>query len=105
MSILSILIGPPTNIILYVPNSRSLSISWDIPADPEDRHGSVVLSLITCESKGTLSTVTGFGTGTDRNFTLDGLYPDSNYNCCISLQTTLANSSAICQSAQTPQDG
>ena len=98
-------LGPPTNITLYAFNSRSLSISWDIPADPEERHGDVVLTSIVCEAEGTQATITGFGIGIERSIILGGLSPHSNYNCCILLQTTLANSSAVCQNAQTPQDG
>ena len=31
--------------------------------------------------------------------------PYSTYNCCVSLQTTQANSTAVCQQQRTPEDG
>ena len=99
------LAGPPINVTLYTANSRTLTISWDIPADPEERHGTVVLTSVICDSEGMLGSITGYGVGIERYVTFDGLFPYSNYNCCISLQTTLANSSVICRMAQTPEDG
>lgn len=37
--------------------------------------------------------------------TLDELLPFTMYNCCVSLQTTLANSTEVCQQEMTPEDG
>ena len=40
-----------------------------------------------------------------REVELVSLTPYNTYNCCVSMETTLANSSAVCQAARTPEKG
>ena len=98
--------GPPANIVINITSSRILIFSWDVPADPKQRHGTVVLSSITCEAERTSGhRFSGYSFGNERTATLDGLIPYNTYNCCVSVRTTLATSPSVCQNARTPEDG
>ena len=95
--------GPLTNVTLTAINSRSLTFSWYNPADSEGRHGDVLRYPITCVSEE--NTLSAYGRSDGREFMLEGLAPYSTYNCCVSIQTTLANSSVVCLTVQTPEEG
>lgn len=98
--------GPPVNILLNPTTSRSLTFYWDSPANLSQRHGNVVCYTITCDSEEHPGyTFSIYRLGSEREVVLDRLLPYNTYNCCVSIQTTLANSSAVCQKAQTPEEG
>lgn len=100
------LLGPPTNVVINITSSRILTFSWDVPGDPKQRHGTVVVTSITCEAEGTSGhSVSGYSFGDERTATVDGLLPHNTYNCCMSVRTTLATSPSVCQSTRTPEDG
>ena len=92
--------------MINITSSRILTFSWDLPADPKQRHGTVILTSITREAEGTSGHgVSGYSFGDESTATLDGLLPYSTYNCCVSVRTTLATSPSACQNARTPEDG
>ena len=72
------------------------------------RHGDLVHYTITCYSEehpGYIFTMILTPTGDRREEVIDGLLPYNTYNCCISVQTTMANSSVVCQQAPTLEEG
>lgn len=94
-------IGPPVNISIVSPSSRSLIVSWDSPDHPDQLHGNIISYSITCD---TITTnVPASEEAMDVLF--DGLLPYTTYNCCVSMEATIANSSAACQEGVTLEEG
>ena len=91
--------GAPVNISITSSSSRSLTVSWDSPDDPDQLHGNILSYTITC---GALSTS---NVPASKDVSFDGLLPYSTYNCCVSMETTKANSSAACQEGTTLEEG
>ena len=96
--------GQPRNVTINITSPQRLTFSWSSPIDFDTRHGSVISYTITCSSEldQGINSVT---LGETQEADIEGLLPHNSYNCCLSLQTTLANSSSVCQQVQTPQDG
>lgn len=87
-------------------NSQSLTLSWELPLVFFERHGTVVHFQVQCESEeNTEHGIIIYSPHNVREVELVSLTPYNTYNCCISLQTTLANSSLVCQVARTPEKG
>ena len=98
--------GPLINVTLSPTSSRTLTFSWHPPIDPKRRHGDVLRYPIVCVSEDNPgSTFAAAGQSDDRELVLQGLLPYNTYNCCMSVQTTLANSSAVCKKARTLEEG
>ena len=100
--------GPPINVAITSRTSQSLTFTWQSPVDPNGRHGDFVRSPVVCYSDdNSRQTTTAYGRSADNQvtFEVEALMPYSYYNCCVSVETTLANSTGVCQSTQTPQDG
>ena len=95
--------GPLSNLSLTA-TSRSLTMTWNNSHSyTEERHGQFVAYLIKCCSEGRCASVLDLESHTQA--TLDELLPFTMYNCCVSLQTTLANTTEVCQQKLTPEDG
>ena len=87
-------------------SSRSLRLSWKLPLGFNERHGTVVHYPIQCISEENPEHIINIYNPRDmREVELDRLIPYNTYNCCVSVQTTLANSSVVCQAARTPEEG
>ena len=93
--------GPPINISVFSPSSRKLIVSWDSPDDPEEIHGNILSYTIVCGAS-----ITNIPTSEEvMEMLFDGLLPFTPYNCCVSMETTKANSSAACQKGVTLEEG
>ena len=95
--------GTPTNVSLAARSSQSLMMGWNSPTYLEDRHGSFIAYIVKCQSEGGAIATYRFG-----NVTLviiDQLLAFQVYNCCVLLQTTMANSTETCQQQRTAEDG
>ena len=95
--------GSPGNVSLNARSSRSLSLTWTSPANLKEKHGSFVAYSVKCWSKGQITAAYKLENVTQ--VIIDQCLPFSTYNCCVSLQTTQANSTAMCQQQRTPEDG
>ena len=93
------------NVTLEAGGSRWLTMAWELPTLGLS-HGSFIAYYIECQSKGVFI-LTNY-TITLENVTqteINNVAPFTTYNCCVSLQTTQANSIAICQQQRTPEEG
>ena len=90
--------GAPVNISVSSPSSRSLTVIWDTPDDPDQLHGNILSYTITC---GALTS----NVPASEDVSFDGLLPYTTYNCCVSMETTKANSSAACLEGTTLEEG
>ena len=99
----TVLKGSPGNVSLNARSSRSLSMTWTSPANLKGKHGSFVAYAVKCWSKGQATAAYKLSNVTQVN--IEQCLPYSTYNCCVSLQTTQANSTAVCQQQRTPEDG
>ena len=95
--------GSPANVSLYARSSRSLSMIWTSPANLKEKHGSFVAYIVECWSEG--QTTATYELANVTQVIIEQCLPYSTYNCCVSLQTTQANSTAVCQQQSTPEDG
>ena len=95
--------GPPVNVTAFSPNSRSLIVAWDSPADPEGIYGVILTYSVTCGANFSIIISDIDVEVTDALF--DGLLPYTSYNCCVSMVTTKASSSAACQEGTTLEEG
>lgn len=96
--------GPPANITVVSPSSRSLTVTWSPPVNLERMHGVIVSFTVKCGSFNTSSN--------DRLSSIEiikvsfsGLLPYTSYNCCVSVKTTIANSSVVCHEGTTLEEG
>ena len=106
MNIIFFHTGHPRNVTLSAMNSRNLILSWELPLVFLEKHGTVVRFPIQCESEEDVEhSINVYGPPNVREVELVSLTPYITYNCCISIQTTLANSSVVCQAARTPEKG
>ena len=81
-------------------------MSWNFPVNFSERHGDVVSSPITCNSQENPRRIISVSAEGDlRETVIESLVPYNTYNCCLSIMTTLANSSMVCRQAQTPEAG
>lgn len=80
-------------------------MGWNSPAYLEDRHGSFVTYVVTCQSEGEIISANGYRFGNVTQVIIDELLPFQTYNCCVLLQTTMANSTEACQEQETPEGG
>ena len=78
-------------------------MTWNSPTDFKESHGSFVAYTVECWSKGQATAVYRLENVTQ--VIVDQCLPAITYNCCVSLQTTLANSTAICQLGKTLEEG
>ena len=76
---------------------------WNSPTYLEDRHGSFIAYAVTCQSEQEIPSNYRFGNLIQ--VTIDQLHPFQTYNCCVLLQTTMANSTETCQQQDTSEDG
>ena len=95
--------GSPESVSLNARSSRSLSMTWTSPANLNVKHGSFVAYAVQCWSKG--QTTAAYKLANVTQVLIEQCLPYSAYNCCVSLQTTQANSTAVCQQQRTPEDG
>ena len=95
--------GAPTNVSLSTRSSQSFSVAWNSPTYLEDWHGSFIAYIIKCQSEETETSTYRFGNLTQ--VTVNQLNPFQVYNCCVLLQTTMANSTETCQQQETSEDG
>ena len=96
-------IGSPGNVSLNARGSRSLSMTWTSPTNLKEKHGSFVAYTVKCWSEG--QTTASYKLANVTQIIIEQCLPFSMYNCCVSLQTTQANSTAVCQQQSTPEDG
>ena len=78
-------------------------MSWNPPTYLENRHGPFIAFIVKCQSEG--EAVSTYTFGNETLVTIDRLLPYQTYNCCVSLQTALANSTETCQQQRTAEDG
>ena len=95
--------GTPTNVSLATTSSHSLTMSWNSPTYLEDRHGSFIAYIVKCQSE--RGEIYNYSFGNVTLVTMDRLLPFQLYNCCVSLQTAMANSTETCQQQRTAEDG
>ena len=103
MCTFNIYAGTPTNVSLATRSSQSLTMSWNPPTYLEDRHGSFISYIVKCQSEG--GAITTFRFGNMTLVTIERLLAFQGYNCCVLLQTTMANSTETCQQQRTAEDG
>ena len=95
--------GTPTNVSLITRSSQSLMMGWNSPTYLEDRHGSFIGYIVKCQSEG--GAISTYRFGNVVLATIDQLLAFQVYNCCVFLQTTMANSTETCQQQRTAEDG
>ena len=95
--------GPPSNVSLIARSSRNLTMTWNSPTSFTEQHGLFVAYVVKCWSGEHLTTTSTLENVTQ--VTIDDCIPYQVYNCCVSLQTTLANSTEICQQQRTFEGG
>ena len=78
-------------------------MTWDPPTDLKQSHGSFIAYIVKCWSDGQATAVYNLENVTQ--VIVDHCLPFETYNCCVSLQTTLANSTATCQLGKTLEEG
>lgn len=78
-------------------------MSWDSSTYLEDRHGSFIAYVVMCQSEGEVTSTYRFGNLTQ--VIVNQLHPFQMYNCCVLLQTTMANSTETCLQEETSEDG
>ena len=93
------------NVTLEAGGSQTLTMAWELPTLGPS-HGSFIAYSIECQSEG-IFILTNY-TLRLQNTTqteIKNVAPFTVYNCCVSLQTTQANSTAICQEQRTLEGG
>lgn len=103
MHIVVMYTGSPSNVRLTALSSHGLNMTWDLPVNFSKNHGSFVAYTIRCLSRGQLTVEYTLGNITQA--TIDECLPYQTYNCCVSLHTTLGNSTEVCKLQRTLQDG
>ena len=80
-------------------------MAWELPTLGPN-HGSFIAYSIICQSEG-MFTLTDYTIWLENTTQaeINGLAPFTMYNCCVSLQMTQANSTAICQEQRTLEGG
>ena len=79
-------------------------MSWASSSYTEEKHGYFVAYAINCcAQEGHCTSI--FEQDNRTHIKMEGFLPFTTYNCCISLQTTLANSTEVCQEQMTLEDG
>ena len=100
--------GPPLNVTVFSPSSRDLAVTWDSPVDQDGVHGTITSYTVTCNAV-ISHTIDVQASEENINVTMevsfDELLPYTTYNCCVSMETTKANSSAACQEGLTLEEG
>ena len=96
-------VGSPRNVSLTAHSSRSLTMTWNLPMDLKEKHGSILSYKIKCW-QGEQPTVT-YSLGNVTQFIIGDCLPYKAYKCCVSLHTTLANSTEVCRQQRTLQAG
>lgn len=95
--------GPPANVLLSA-SSQGLIMSWDLPFNfSEERHGMLIAYTVKCYSEG--ETVSIYELQHETQVSMTDFLPNEAYNCCVSLQTSLAVSPHVCHQQTTPEDG
>ena len=95
------------NVTLEAGGSRWLTMAWELPTLGLN-HGSFIAYSIKCQSEGVFTLTNDTIIIMLQNVTqteINNVVPFTTYNCCVSLQTTQANSIAICQQQRTPEEG
>ena len=95
--------GPPSNVSLIVHSSQNLTLTWNSPTSFRGQHGLFVAYVVKCWSGERLTATYILENVTE--VIIDDCLPYQVYNCCVSLQTTLANSTEICQQQRTFEGG
>ena len=78
-------------------------MTWNSPTLIPERHGSFIAYSVECLSGG--NTTSDYRLKNVTQVTIDQCLPYKTYNCCVSLHTTLANSTEICQQQRTLEEG
>ena len=103
MHIVVMYTGSPSNVHLAALSSHSLNMTWNLPTNFSKNHGSFVAYTIRCFFQGQLTVEYTLGNVTQA--TIDECLPYQRYRCCVSVHTTLANSTEVCELQRTLQDG
>lgn len=97
--------GPPVIVTVFSPSSRNLTVIWDSPEDQNEVHGIITSFTVTCNTSiGHTIDVQSSEENVTMEVSFNGLLPYTTYNCCVSTETTKANSSAACQEGLTLEE-
>ena len=93
------------NVTLEAGGSQTLTMAWELPTLGPS-HGSFIAYSIECQSEG-IFTQTNFIIRLENTTQaeINNVAPFTAYNCCVSLRTSQANSTAICQEQTTLEEG
>ena len=91
---------PPRNLNGLSDDPRSLSVTWEIPTEP---NGVITEYQLQCSGGGQVFSHTVMGSQTTT--TLSGLLPYTNYSCNITAHTSVGGGPAATTSVTTEQDG
>ena len=78
-------------------------MGWNSPTYLEVLHGSFIAYIVKCQSE--VGAISNYRLGNVTLVAIDQFLPFQTYNCCVSLQTTMANSTEVCQQQTTEEDG
>ena len=92
------------NVTLEAGGSRWLTMAWELPTLGRS-HGSFIAYSTECQSEGVFTLTNYIMVQNVTQTEINNVAPFTTYNCCVSLQTTQANSVAICQQQRTPEEG
>ena len=102
-SIAAAVTGPPQNVRNTARSSTTLSISWSPPLITQ-RYGTILRYNVSCLGSGMLQ----FNQTTDNStfsVRMVSLRPYTNYSCCISAITTVAEGTKACTNTITSEAG
>ena len=91
---------PPRNLNGLSDDPRSLSVTWEIPTEP---NGVITEYQLQCSGGGQVFSHTVMGSQTTT--TLSGLLPYTSYSCSITAHTSVGGGPAATTSVTTEQDG
>ena len=92
--------GPPNNVRLVSTNSTSLTLSWDVPAQP---NGNVTGYNYSCNT--TSAAGTGSTTASVTSVVFTGLSPFTTYTCSVSARTAPGEGEPETVTNTTDEDG
>ena len=92
--------GPPNNVRLVSTNSTSLTLSWDVPAQPNGNVTGYNYSCNTTSAAGTGSTTTIV-----TSIVFTGLSPFTTYTCSVSARTAPGEGEPVTVTNTTNEDG
>lgn len=92
--------GPPNNVRLVSTNSTSLTLSWEVPAQP---NGNVTGYNYSCNT--TSAAGTGSTTAIVTSVVFTGLTPFTTYTCSVSARTAPGEGERVTVTSTTNEDG